>query len=81
MGEKHKAAQLHASHEVALYFVVFKNNPGLMMAVDEWMIYYNENRIQTRLGSISPSTFEHRSEIKYSFYLRLDSQRTSETIK
>lgn len=59
----------------------YSSAKDLMMAVDEWMIYYNENRIQTRLGSISPSTFEHQSEIKYCFYLRLDSQRTSETIK
>ena len=52
----------------------------LMSTIDEWINYYNEDRIQTRLGSIAPRTYEERSRIKYQFYIQLNRQKTQESV-
>jgi transposase InsO family protein len=52
----------------------------LMTTIDEWINYYNEDRIQTRLGSIAPRTYEQRCQIKYQFYIQSNGYKAKENI-
>jgi putative transposase len=52
----------------------------LMTTIDEWINYYNEDRIQTRLGSIAPRAYEQRCQIKYQFYIQPNGYKVKESV-
>lgn len=54
---------------------------ALMTTIDDWLKYYNEDRIQTRLGSIAPRTYEQQCNIKYQFYVQVSRHTPKEKIQ
>lgn len=57
------------------------NAQQLVQAVNNWINYYNNNRIQNRLENLAPINFEHHCKIRYSFYISKKVTKVQEVIQ